>query len=153
MRRLIGLACAIGGLLALAAAAQAQGQSCTTTCNEYDQGECVRERQSCVETPPPSPNFGAIAYGSQSGAWGYSYNWDTRKQAEDQALAECQERAADCEVLVWYQRECGAVVSADGDNVYWGVGDGTGAAGENALAICKKDGGKNCTIRVEQCSR
>lgn len=152
MKRLIGLVCAVGALLADAASAPAY-QSCTTSCDRYDQGECVHESQTCVETAPPKPNFGAIAYGAKSGAWGYSYNWDTRKQAEDNALANCKKNGSDCEVQVWYQRECGAVVLTDGNTVYWGTGDGTGAAGANALAACKEDGGKSCTIKVAECSR
>jgi hypothetical protein len=155
MKRMAGiLAAFLGASLAMIISAQAQVQNCTTTCDEYDQGECVVERHSCTEEPPPSPNFGAIAYGRHSGAWGYSYNWDTQKEAEENALAQCKKNdGPDCEVMVWYQRECGAVASADGDKAYWGIGDGGGAAGANALASCKKDGGKNCDIQVEKCSR
>ncbi|HEY1505109.1 MAG TPA: DUF4189 domain-containing protein [Stellaceae bacterium] len=153
MRRLIVLACVMGALLAGVASARAQIESCSTICDRYDQGECVHELQTCTKTAPPKPNFGAIAYSPKSGAWGYSYSWNTKEQAETQALAECRKNGTGCEVQVWYQRQCGAVVSADGENVYWGIGDGTGAAGANALASCKKDGGKNCTIQVEECSR
>ncbi|HEX3972356.1 MAG TPA: DUF4189 domain-containing protein [Stellaceae bacterium] len=151
MRRVFVIAALFfGALLWFAASAQAQ---CSTVCSNYIQGECSEHTTTCANPAPASPNFGAIAYGAKSGAWGYSYNWNTRKQAEDNALANCKKNASDCEVQVWYQRECGAVVSADGGDVYWGTGDGTGAAGGNALASCKKDGGKNCTIKVEQCSR
>lgn len=153
MRRQLAFAAAVGALIAAIVAAQAQIQSCSTMCSRYDQGECVEETQTCQTVAPPRPNYGAIAYGRKSGAWGYSYSWDTREQAEKVAMKNCADNGDDCEVMVWYQRACGAVASAAGDNAYWGVGDGTGDAGAKALASCKKDGGKNCKIEVEQCSR
>lgn len=138
-------------LLWFATSAQAQ---CTTTCSNYVEGECSEHTTTCANPAPVSPNFGAIAYDRKTGAWGYSYNWNTQREAEDNALAQCKKNdGPDCEVMVWYQRECGAVASADGDEAYWGTGDGEGAAGANALASCKRDGGKNCNIQVEECSR
>jgi hypothetical protein len=151
MRRIVTIAALLlGVLLWFVASAQAQ---CTTTCSNYIQGECSEHTTTCANPAPASPNYGAIAYDRKSGAWGYSYNWDTRQQAENNALANCKKNSRNCEVMVWYQRECGAVVSAAGNNAYWGTGDGTGAAGQNALASCRKDGGKDCKIEVEQCSR
>ncbi|HEV8015918.1 MAG TPA: DUF4189 domain-containing protein [Stellaceae bacterium] len=137
-------------LLWLAVTAQAQ---CSTVCSNYIEGECSEHTTTCAAPAPPRPDYGAIAYGRKSGAWGYSYNWDTKEDAENNALKNCAANGDDCEVTVWYQHECGAVASAAGDAAYWGVGDGTGDAGANALASCKKDGGKNCKIEVAQCSR
>jgi len=150
MKRTIGIA-ALGAFLALAGAAHAQ--NCSTTCDEYDQGECVHQTEHCTYTPPP-PDFGAIAYGRKSQAWGDSYNWDTRAQAEDEALKNCQAHGNDCELMVWFQRQCGAVVSGKGTNAYWGIGDGIGAARGAALDKCTKDGGgKDCTVQHAACSR
>jgi len=151
MKRAIPL-CAFGILLAMTPSAWAQ-QSCTTSCDEYDQGECVVERTHCTYTPPP-PAYGAIAYGRKSQAWGDSYNWDSQSKAESVALSNCKQHGGDCEVMVWFQRMCGAVVSGKGTSAYWAIGDGIGAARGNALAKCTKDGGgKACTVQHAVCSR
>jgi hypothetical protein len=145
---LAAAACCV--LLWLVVTAQAQ---CSTVCSNYIEGECSEHTTTCAAPAPARPNFGAIAYGRKSGAWGYSYDYDSQAQAEHAAMQNCAKNGDDCEVMVWYQRECGAVASAAGDAAYWGVGDGTGDAGAKALASCKKDGGKNCKIEVEECSR
>ncbi len=138
---------------ALAAVAPARAQVCTTTCSAYIQGECSENTTTCTTPPPPKPNFGAIAYGPTSKAWGYSFGWDSQAQAESTAMKSCAGNGNDCEVAVWYQRECGAVVSDSGTTYYWGVGDGTGAAVSEAQSTCKKDGGKICHPEVAECSR
>lgn len=140
----------LGVLLWLATAAQAQ---CTTVCSNYIEGECSEHTTTCQTPAPPRPAYGAIAYGRKSGAWGYSDHWDSEAKAERVALGNCQQNGDDCEVMVWYQNECGAVASAKGDAAYWGLGDGAGAANQNALANCRKDGGKDCNIEVSECSR
>jgi hypothetical protein len=145
---------ALGVFFALTAGAPAIAQVCTTTCSEYDEGECVEEEQTCTTPPPPPPAYGAIAYGRKSGAWGDSYNWDSQSKAESTALKNCAAHGKDCEVMVWFRNECGAVVSGKGANAYWGIGDGIGAARGNALNKCTKDGGgKACTVQASECSR
>ncbi len=143
-------------LLALSAGmgAPAQAQVCTTTCSMYEEGECVEYTHTCETPAPPKPAFGAIAYGRKSGAWGYSYNWESRDRAQNEAMKNCAQNGNDCEVMVWFDRECGAVAArGDSDAAYWGLGDGEGAAREEAMRQCAKDGGKQCEVKVSRCSR
>jgi serine/threonine-protein kinase len=149
----ISAAFVFGVFLALLACGAARAEVCTTTCSAYNQGECVEHTQTCTNPTPPPPNYGAIAYGRKSGAWGESYGWDSEGKAEGVAMGDCAEHGKDCEVMVWFRNECGAVASAKGDKAYWGIGDGEGAARGNALANCKKDGASDCEIEASQCSR
>jgi serine/threonine-protein kinase len=146
-------ATALGVMLALTTGASAVAQVCSDTCDEYDQGTCVVTRHTCTTPAPPPPAYGAIAYGRTSKAWGYSHHWASQAKAESVAKQNCAQHGSDCEVMVWYKNQCGAVASADGDAAYWGLGDGIGAARGNALSTCAKSGGKNCAIQVAECSR
>jgi len=115
---------------------------------------CTESRDECVnQCSSVGPAYGAIAYGRTSGAWGTSYQWDSQEKAESVALQNCQKYASDCEVLVWFHDECGAVAAGDDGSAYWGLGDGEGAARENAVNKCAQGGGKNCQIQAAQCSR
>ena len=133
-------------------AVTAQAQVCSTMCSRYEEGECVEHTQTCT-TPPPPESYGAIAYGRTSGAWGFSYHWSNRAKAESQALQNCGQRAKDCEVIVWYDRRCGAVSADQGSGVYWGVGETASQANGIAKNQCIKGGGKGCEVKVSQCSR
>ena len=69
------------------------------------------------------------------------------------ALQNCAAHGKDCEVMVWFEFKCGAVVSGKGTSAYWGLGDGAGAARADALGKCTKDGGgKACAVQVSECS-
>ena len=126
---------------------------CTSSCVEYDQGECVKTEEQCTEEPPPPPQYGAIAYGAQSGAYGDANNWDSQQQAEDTAMKNCSAHGDDCQVMVWFNDQCGAVATGDGIDPVWGLGDGEGAAREAAINKCTAAGGSNCTIQDATCSR
>src|SRR5579862_1280137 len=139
-----------GGLLALASPARAD---CTSSCVMYESGECVQTAETCTSTPePPAPSYGAIAYGSASRAWGYSYGWDNEGKAESVAMENCSEHGSDCEVMVWFEHKCGAVAAGDGTAGFWGLGDSDSEARADAQSKCQSGGGNNCAIQVSQCS-
>jgi hypothetical protein len=145
-------ALALGVLIALTSGAKAQ--VCTTICSDYYDGDCVAHETTCTTPEPPKPKFGAIAYDHDTGVFGYSYDWGDRAKAESVALQNCADQNGKaCEVMVWFDRKCGAVAAADNADVYWGLGDGEGAARENAQQKCASGGGKNCAVQVAQCSR
>jgi hypothetical protein len=132
----------------------ASAQICSTMCSRYEEGECVEYEHSCVNEPAPSPSFGAIAYGKGSDAFGFSYGWNSQAKAEAVAMQNCAQHGSDCEVMVWFDRRCGAVAArSDHKYVYWGLGDGDGAARSVALNQCTKDHGPSCTVKVSKCSR
>lgn len=142
------------GVLALAAGSTASAQECSTTCARYDQGQCVEYLHSCTTAPAvPAPSYGAIAYGRTSGAWGYSYRWGSRATAERVATQNCAKHGDDCEVLVWFDRKCGAVVAGTDSAAYWGLGDSDSQARADARNKCIADGGNDCDVRVSACSR
>jgi uncharacterized protein DUF4189 len=141
--------------IAFALATPAPAQVCSTMCSRYEEGECVEYEHTCVSEPsPPRPSFGAIAYGKRSDAFGFSFGWDSQAKAESVATQNCAQHGSDCEVMVWFDRRCGAV-AARGDHkyVYWGLGDGDGAARSVAMSECTKDHGPSCEVRVSKCSR
>jgi hypothetical protein len=135
-------------------AAPASAQICSTMCSRYEEGECVEYEHTCVSEPsPPRPSFGAIAYGKASDAFGFSFGWNSQAKAESVALRNCAQHGSDCEVMVWFDRRCGAV-AARGDHkcVYWGLGNSARAAQNVALTQCTKDHGPTCAVKVSQCS-
>ena len=93
-------------------------------------------------------SYGAIAFSSESGATGYSYNFGSREEAEERALQEC---GAGCEVVQWFKNACAAL--AVGDNNGWGTGwSGNREEAENiALNKCGEQT-RNCDIKVRACT-
>ena len=158
MRHATGIAAAIVGvLLALAAAPAARAQiPCSTVCSRYDQGQCVEYTHYSCEGAAPSASasaYGAIAFGSKSRAWGVSDHWGSQAKAESAAMQSCKQHGSDCEVLVWFDRKCGAVVAADGAAAFWGLGDSEAQARADAQANCEKGGGTGCKVWAYQCSK
>jgi hypothetical protein len=153
MRQAQGLAALVlGALIALAANASARAQ-CSFGCNRYVQGQCVEYRTCTPGLSALPPSYGAIAYGRKSRAWGHSYHWGSQAKAESLAMQNCAKHGDDCEIMVWFKRKCGAVVSAEGSVAYWGLGDSEAQARAEAQSQCVKEGGKNCEVEVSQCSK
>jgi serine/threonine-protein kinase len=93
-------------------------------------------------------NFGAIAYSSSTGSYGWSYDYRSQAEAERVATKNCG--AADCAPALWFVDACGAI--AIGDNGY-GTGWGTdrGRAEVEALNSCKSYT-SNCSVRQWVCT-
>jgi hypothetical protein len=148
-----------GGAAPLASAWAGDVNSCIDQCFSSfrppaDCPACTGLRDQCLkQCSKVGLSYGAIAYGRTSGAWGSSYQWDSRTKAESTAMQNCQESGDDCEVMVWFHDECGAVAADDGGTAFWGLGDGEGQARERAVNKCVQGGGKNCEIEAAQCSR
>jgi len=98
-----------------------------------------------------SYSYGAIAYSSDKGDYGYSERYGSRAQAEREAMKQCGKD--DCEVAVWFYNSCGALAVDDDGN--WGGGDGddAGRAQRDAVASCAEEGGKTCKVIFTHCSR
>jgi hypothetical protein len=154
-KRSIALTAISAVAFAVCLAAPAPAQVCSTSCSRYEEGECVEYEHTCVNEPSvPRPSFGAIAYGKASDAFGFSYGWDNRSKAESVALENCAQHGSDCEVMVWFDRKCGAVAArSDHQYVYWGLGNSDSAARSIAMNECNKDHGPSCAVKVSKCSR
>ena len=83
---------------------------------------------------------------------GLLYKWSSRAKAESVAMQTCAKYAKDCEVTVWYDRECGAVAADQGPTAFWGIGNTVSQARATALNECMKGGRKGCAVQVSQCS-
>lgn len=101
-------------------------------------------------TAAQADEWGAIAFSPNSGATGYSYNYDTRRIAEGWAMSYCDAR--DCRIVINFRNACGAV--AVGRNGGWGAdwGPTRHSAEANAIAMCQAhDGG--CRTKRWVCSK
>lgn len=94
--------------------------------------------------------YGAIAYSPSTRAHGYSYDYPTRWEAEDRALAECRRHAGDCLIPVWFRNACGAL--ATGPSGYGsGWGTNRNLAESYALQTCRRHSG-GCSIMRWVCT-
>jgi len=153
MRRVAEMAAALGVVLALGTASSSWAQVCSTSCSRYEEGQCVEHEETCTTPEPPPPSYGAIAYGRSSRAFGFSYRWPSQAKAERVALQNCAEHGDDCEIMVWFEHNCGAVAAGSGTSAFWGLGDGDGRARAAALGKCREEEGEACKIKVSACSR
>ncbi|MCY7333986.1 MAG: DUF4189 domain-containing protein [Pseudanabaena sp. CAN_BIN31] len=98
-------------------------------------------------------SFGAISRSSSTQEKGYSWNYQTRRAAENRSLSECESLsgAGDCEVLIWTRNACMSI--AEGTNGAAGTG---WSADENqaertARKVCRDFGGASCSITRTIC--
>jgi hypothetical protein len=95
-------------------------------------------------------NYGAIAYSSSTGNWGYSYDYGSRAQAENSALRRCGRD--DCEIKVWFKNSCGAMAKASNGALGWSYAASSRAEAESlALSECEARG-SNCRIVCWACT-
>lgn len=78
--------------------------------------------------------YGAIAYSTSTGAHGYSYDYDSRYDAEQRALNECYQYGGGCQVAIWFRNACGAL--AVGPNG-WGADWHANRSGAESKAIAR----------------
>lgn len=130
--------------------------NCYDTCEWWENGHCVRNGRKCypdTEEHIPTPDFGAIAYGRTKKAYGTSYKWGTRAKAESMALKKCGQYGNDCEIIVWFRNQCGAVVTrSDSQVVHWGLGKTEGEAKSVAMKKCTENNGHKCEVLIAQCA-
>jgi uncharacterized protein DUF4189 len=94
---------------------------------------------------------GALAIGS-CGAYGEAHDFRSLPDAERNALAKC--KGEGCRVVATVRRGC-AALAVDYANACgghgWGKAARLGAAQNEALRSCYKDGAKECVIRSFFC--
>ncbi|HXP75651.1 MAG TPA: DUF4189 domain-containing protein [Stellaceae bacterium] len=130
-------------------------EDCQDTCRDLSghvtSDECVNtcSRQYCEKHERP---YGAIAYGADSAAVGWSYDYETKRDAERRALTDCAKHGDDCKLVVSLFNSCGAV--AAGDNKRFAVGQAPKSedAQSSALAACTRHGGTKCEIQAWSCA-
>ena len=103
-------------------------------------------------TAASAETFGAFAFSPDTGAWGSSYNHQSRASAEGRALSECRQRAGDCRSILWFRDACGAIATSP--NGGWGSGWGGSIilAEREAINSCVSYGNEGCSVLTTQCS-
>jgi len=88
--------------------------------------------------------WGAIAYSSKTGSFGYVVDRKTRRDAEMEAFRNC---GSNCDLIRTFKDACGAVAAKPNR-----VSSDTGASREIAeMKVLKKCGG-GCTVKVWACT-
>jgi uncharacterized protein DUF4189 len=88
--------------------------------------------------------WGAIAYDSKTGAYGFAVDVKTKREAESGAFAKC---GSNCDLIKTFRDACG-VVATGGKRVTWE----TGASREIAETKAMKKCGDGCSIKVWACT-
>lgn len=89
--------------------------------------------------------WGAIAYSTKTGAYGYAVNRTTKRDAETEAFRIC---GTNCDLLRTFRNGCGAVAVRPKR-----VSSDTGASREIAEAKALRKCGDQCKIAVWACTR
>jgi hypothetical protein len=155
-RIILIIAGSLAGFCATAGLAQADCVSecdAATYCDSemHASGECARLLNDCYINECNRTTYGAIAYGSKSGASGWAYDFDDAPSAEKEAMRNCRANGDDCQVVVDFWNSC-AAVAADGDTVSYGLGDTEQEAEDHAIAACSQSGGQSCNIQAWSCT-
>lgn len=118
-------------------------------------GECLRRLQQCyqLECNKPKAVYGAIAYGEESTAWGYSFDMPDSASADRRALSGCAARGNDCKVVVNFENSCAALAAGINKRYATGQASDREQSEATALASCKRNGGEDCDIKVWSCAR
>src|ERR1041384_5873989 len=145
--------------LALAVSAGVARADCVDDCQAstycdstmYANGECNDKLNQCYqqECNKPQGDFGAIAYGASSRAFGYSFDSPDSDAASSLAMSNCRKNGDDCRVVLNFSNSCAAVAApGDGDSFAIGQGANKEQAQFNAVANCrKKGGGDSCDVQ------
>jgi hypothetical protein len=109
-------------------------------------------------TAPALAAFGAMALDEDTGRYGASWNEQTQKRAEDDALKGCN--SPGCKIVFRVQpRRCGALATGDKGKtgkVAWGGKNNAAtrdAAKLAALENCQKNTSGKCEVRESECNR
>jgi len=97
--------------------------------------------------------WGAIAISPSTYAWGDSYSYRTRAQAERRAMSECTSNASDCVIASTFYRQCAAVATRDGGNWASGLGSSVEQSARDALGACGRGGHSDCQILAVTCTQ
>jgi serine/threonine-protein kinase len=93
-------------------------------------------------------HYGAIAFSQASGAVGYSYDFDSRDDAEERALQECGPR---CEVVIWFKNACAALAVGDDKGYGTGWAADRDRAEEIAMMKCEENS-DDCSVKQWACT-
>ncbi len=99
-------------------------------------------------------SFGAIAYSSQTTAYGITADRSSPGAAEQRAifLCELESQSGDCRSLLVFKNACGAVAANQDGSVGTGWGVNPSLAGGYAIESCESNFGKACVVLDTVCT-
>jgi len=96
--------------------------------------------------------FGAVATDPHLAILGSSHNMDSRRQAENSALADCKSQGGlSCKLDGWYRNGCAAMVAGHG-GYSTSTADNQDTAIDKAMKDCQAGGYTNCHVYYTGCS-
>ncbi len=125
------------------------------------EADCTGGRMSC--RPPNYPAlqtarseyghiYGALAYSPRNGSYGWSTGYDDSESANAAAMETCSAHGPGCYVVISFSNLCASVSVDDEGAVSWGTGGTRTEAQYQSQNYCRKQGGRNCEIKVWACS-
>jgi hypothetical protein len=106
---------------------------------------CVLAAEALAARSGKRQLWGAIAYDTKTGVYGYAVDMKSKRDAETEAFRLC---GGDCDLIKSFRDACGAV-AARPKRVSWETGASRAIAERKALAKC---GGDACKIAVWACT-
>jgi serine/threonine-protein kinase len=88
--------------------------------------------------------WGAIAYSSKTGSYGYAVDLKTKRDAETEAFRQC---GSNCDLIRTFRDACGAVAAKPNR-----TSSDTGASREIAEMKVLKKCGSDCAVKVWACT-
>lgn len=116
---------------------------------------CVAPARSMVQPVRSEAGhvYGAIAYSTRNGAFGFSTQYGDSDSANQAALDQCAKRGSGCRVIISFSNLCASVVADDDDGVFWGTAGTRLEAQRQAMLYCRRDGDPGtCEIKAWACS-
>jgi len=146
------------GFAAHLARAQSCYENCQSSCKDLSghlNPGCVDNcnRAYCETRVQNQPRpFGAIAYGTDHGAEGISWNKGTQAEADQAALASCNQNGNNCRIVYRYRETCAALAVAKGGmHVESATGPTEKSAAAQATELCRQNWGV-CLSDLSACS-
>lgn len=102
---------------------------------------------------PAFAGYGAVAFDEKTAKYGFGWNEDTQKRAEELAMQGCN--AEGCKVVFRVPpKQCGALATGEKGNAWGGnVDKSRDTARLKALENCQKHTSGKCILRGSDCNK
>jgi hypothetical protein len=102
---------------------------------------------------PAFAGYGAVAFDEKAAKYGFAWNEDTQKRADEAAIQACNSEA--CKVVIPVPpRKCAALATGEKGNAWGGSVDAArDKAKLRALEGCQKRTSGKCVLRGSDCNR
>lgn len=102
---------------------------------------------------PAMAGYGAVAFDEKTAKYGFGWNEDTQKRADELAMQGCN--AETCKIVFRVPpKQCGALATAEKGNAWGGKVDRSrDTAKLTALENCQKRSSGKCVLRGSDCNK